>query len=505
MAFIVEGHIKSRGCQTIVAVLSAAFDTKHSSPNLNTMFLTKSAMSTPYAHYTKTNHSVGTDEEKSGINLVISAISLMMSNMRAISATLTYLYKSLTRSHKAHLRLISPVGRIPPELLSDIFILNGTVEAARLPQHEASIPYFHHHSKVKISASGYLNVAQVSRRWRDIALGAPRLWNRVIIAPVDKNPWSFKAKPLLTTLPFPFELTKKAEGFPVFLTLDLRAASLGHDANMDYLPINPASSAVRAIDVVQPRLPSNLVELFQWLSQFDKLTHLVLDDVGIDVRSDSDDWPPAGAPSEFLDRLTHLHIRTEYVYQIESFFEIRTWSNLRSLTIDMYGDSDVSWLSMQAIFDHIPNLAELWIAEEVVEPNLSWSTIRINSDKLLLFALVVNPKWLAEDDYEMDQLFDCLTFPALTDLIVTSPLEGKVDFLWNFLIRSQCHLTSLTFTDIFDHDLANAESSLIHQAGIGLAEEFCIPSIMYDRPYMVLVRDGFRMECLSLKADSYTT
>ncbi|EIW84525.1 hypothetical protein CONPUDRAFT_49867, partial [Coniophora puteana RWD-64-598 SS2] len=133
-------------------------------------------MSTPYAHYSKTNYSVGTDEEKGGINLLISAISLMMGDIRAISATLTHLYKSLTRSHKAHLRLISSVGRIPPELLSDIFILSGTAEAAHLPPHEASIPYFHHHSKVKLSASGRLNVAQVCRRWRNIALGTPKLW-----------------------------------------------------------------------------------------------------------------------------------------------------------------------------------------------------------------------------------------------------------------------------------------------------------------------------------------
>ncbi|EIW84532.1 hypothetical protein CONPUDRAFT_163631 [Coniophora puteana RWD-64-598 SS2] len=442
------------------------------------------AINTPYASYAKTNYSVPTEEERREIRPMISAISLMMADMQAISDTLVSFYKMSLQARKSYLRLVSPVGRIPPELLSKIFIRSARKAKSLLPPPEARIPYIRHHKKAKISPTGYLNVAKVCRRWRDVALSTPRLWTRLEIAPIDRDMW--KSQTLLTSFPLPVEPLIRAMGLPTFLTLDLRGTSLIQDTKVDYLPVNPACNSVRAIDIVRSCCTLSILELFQWLSQFGNLTHLLLDNIGIDVRSEvgfDQEWPPAGLPSLFFDRLTHLHVRTDMIYQVEEFCSTRTWGNLRSLTLDMYDGSEVWCTILEVIFDHLPNLVELWIAEDAVEEGGvgHWDSTHITSTKMRVFSLTVDRQYLPDEGYAMDPLFGSLNLPALTDLVVTCPLEGDVEFLRGFLIRSRCQLSSLTFTDVPDQDLTDAESSLIHQAGTGLGEEFHIQCVTYTR------------------------
>ncbi|EIW84488.1 hypothetical protein CONPUDRAFT_151506 [Coniophora puteana RWD-64-598 SS2] len=156
-----------------------------------------------------------------------------------------------------------------------------------------------------------------------------------------------------------------------------------------------------------------------------------------------------------------------------------TWDNLISLTIDMK-DNDFSFDALDQIFTQAPNLVELWISEDVIE-STGWQPARIASKKLRLFSLVVDPYWINEapEQFDIGPVFDSLMFPALSDLVVTIPMDGNLDFLRHFIARSGCRLSSLTFTEIFDEAFGDPESSLIRRAGVNLAEEYGIPSVEF--------------------------
>ncbi|EIW84805.1 hypothetical protein CONPUDRAFT_48069, partial [Coniophora puteana RWD-64-598 SS2] len=75
----------------------------------------------------------------------------------------------LSRSATECRRLVSAVGRLPVEILSEIFIL------ARPQYHGLRLDPSDHSSVQKYLQPSF-TVAQVCRRWRSIALGTPRLW-----------------------------------------------------------------------------------------------------------------------------------------------------------------------------------------------------------------------------------------------------------------------------------------------------------------------------------------
>ncbi|KAJ7609116.1 hypothetical protein FB45DRAFT_762837, partial [Roridomyces roridus] len=70
-------------------------------------------------------------------------------------------------SHQRSLPIVSPLRRIPPEILSEIFVWTQP-----LPADLAGPP---------ILTTRWL-LSQVSRRWREIALSTPSLWSLVYVS-----------------------------------------------------------------------------------------------------------------------------------------------------------------------------------------------------------------------------------------------------------------------------------------------------------------------------------
>jgi len=92
-----------------------------------------------------------------------------------------------------------------------------------------------------------------------------------------------------------------------------------------------------------------------------------------------------------------------------------------------------------------------------------------------------------EGETSLGPLFDSLTFPALTDLVVTGPHAGNISFLRRPVNRSGCTLSSLTFLSDVAWDPSEAESeeeedvkpqeTPIHRAALSLGKELRIPAV----------------------------
>ncbi|EIW84579.1 hypothetical protein CONPUDRAFT_50072, partial [Coniophora puteana RWD-64-598 SS2] len=110
---------------------------------------------------------------------MVSVLSLMIKDTKTILKTVNKLRDVLDHTTTDHLRLVSPVLRLPFELLSEIFVLSAE-QTVRTTLHRNHIPYFHRTYRVQAEASGALNVAQVCRKWREVALSTPSLWNAIL-------------------------------------------------------------------------------------------------------------------------------------------------------------------------------------------------------------------------------------------------------------------------------------------------------------------------------------
>jgi F-box-like len=75
---------------------------------------------------------------------------------------------------KAERNSISPIARLPPEILSRIFIA-----FAHLGQEPRSVASSSYYSATCVRTVQWSVLTEVSQHWRDVALGCPQLWSRI--------------------------------------------------------------------------------------------------------------------------------------------------------------------------------------------------------------------------------------------------------------------------------------------------------------------------------------
>ncbi|KAJ6543635.1 hypothetical protein DFH09DRAFT_825774, partial [Mycena vulgaris] len=78
-------------------------------------------------------------------------------------------HASLSTYHSQNIAILSPVRRLPPEVLCEIF--SWTLP----PVHEAF-----EHSKLGVKVSPWV-LTHISRRWRAVALSSPSLWSQISV------------------------------------------------------------------------------------------------------------------------------------------------------------------------------------------------------------------------------------------------------------------------------------------------------------------------------------
>ncbi|EIW84497.1 hypothetical protein CONPUDRAFT_49664, partial [Coniophora puteana RWD-64-598 SS2] len=141
--------------------------------------LPQRAVNTPFkfALFAETNRGQArtSAQEAHDIKAAISSMSSMVEDLDSISGHLGKFRRTLDEAMLSHSRLISVVNHIPVELLAEIFKLSAQRDVAK--KGSSGLPQFHHSQRIGANPHGSLNVAQVCRKWREVALSIPSLWN----------------------------------------------------------------------------------------------------------------------------------------------------------------------------------------------------------------------------------------------------------------------------------------------------------------------------------------
>ncbi|EIW80596.1 hypothetical protein CONPUDRAFT_166083 [Coniophora puteana RWD-64-598 SS2] len=358
------------------------------------------------------------------------------------------------------------INQLPFELLAKIF-----VHSAQKPVHpvnEWCIPKYPRETLVEADLSGTLNIARVCRQWRNVVLAIPELWKMIKISTAED------AVTFAESLPLPLHVLGRSPPSSVFLTLIFRPTKVFTEADVGHIPVTPEIKNIKGMDV-QGDSHIRSSALFGWMHQFPNLTHLSL----INIHVDHD---AVCIPDPLRSRLTHLHVYLWFDSHVNRFFDNRLspslnrpWSSLTSLTVEM-----PNWVLenhiLRAILARSPNLVELFIVAGEVDPDQNWTAT--SSRTLRTFSFWVEGASLEEN--VLVALFGALSFPSLSNLIVTAPPRcGNLAFISRFLRRSKCRLSSLTLTNVKTEDSEWFENSEVRRAAVSIGEEFAIPSVEF--------------------------
>jgi len=356
---------------------------------------------------------------------------------------------------------IPAIHHLPFELLAKIFVLSA--QTTIQPVNGISIHRYPSSRGVVAHPSGALNVAQVCRGWRDVALGTPELWNMIRV------PSSGSVSTSSDAFPLPVQVLGRSRLSSVFLILNLRwnfhFGSLVTEADLGHIESSPELENVKGMDLHGRGHYIHYQTIFNLATQLPNLTHLSL--IGIFFEDNH-----VHVPTPLLSRLTHMHACAYSSYLVRSIFDERAWSSLISLTLEVPAYF-VAGEDLRAIFLASPNLAELFIVATAITSAMRW--IAMSSVSLRTFSLWVHREYLKEE--HLDSMFDALTFPSLSNLMITHPPKRNFAFLRRFLQRSKCRLSSLTLTNVTKAE--RKDTCGIRQFGEMIGQELAIPSIEF--------------------------
>ncbi|KAJ7147719.1 hypothetical protein C8R43DRAFT_1010485, partial [Mycena crocata] len=101
---------------------------------------------------------------------MLALLGAEISQLRDLLSGLEAEHASLSRYLAQNCTILSPLQRMPPEVLGEIF--SGTLSPASDARE---------HQKFQITDSPWI-LTHINRRWRVIAISNPSLWSRVVIS-----------------------------------------------------------------------------------------------------------------------------------------------------------------------------------------------------------------------------------------------------------------------------------------------------------------------------------
>ncbi|KAG1875776.1 hypothetical protein F4604DRAFT_1924841 [Suillus subluteus] len=336
----------------------------------------------------------------------ISGLQTVMDGIHTVQQQLVEQKNKIIESINLHKRLVSPLWRLPTEVLSQIFChcLPQIPKLGELqPPSKLTVP---------------MSLTRICRRWREVVVDMPNLWC-VLFVEVDDGNWQQAA--------FGYDCwLKRARGRPLSLRLQFHADD--HSTKIQRL-LQPYISQISSlyVDFYDPNTPE--LDMFRDLLALEEMSVYFHDDI-----SGSD---TSVIISRSISQLPSTLCSFDVSGWLLDFDDLSScnpvWAHLTKLEIAIWGAEDVLRLLQLA-----PNLSSLTIhiillAGESLNPftHTNLQTLHISCDPC--------------DDESLDfcDLLDALSFPTLRVLTVHGVPEWPHEEFKAFLARSECPLESL--------------------------------------------------------------
>ncbi|KAG2141928.1 hypothetical protein DEU56DRAFT_795566 [Suillus clintonianus] len=368
-------------------------------------------LDTPYSSFPNTDHSVielkdrcisaivAERQEQSDATLhEISALETVMHGIQNLREQLVKKKGEITQSMNLHKGLVSPLWRLPNEILSEIFV--------------HCLPTHHHLWPASVSAPMFLT--NICRRWREVAANMPKLWCRLRLQEAEGRNWQRTA--------FCYDLwLKRSQGLQLSLSLGCFQGRLTNIQSLLRPYINQVSSLSIHVSRQVPEL------MFTDLLALEELTISVL---YLDVL-------PAVAQSISRQRLTLRSLSVKgLAFDLQCLSSLNSvWAHLTNVEIAITQPNAVIHMLRLC-----PNLSSFTIRaafvghREVLEPftHTELRSLRIDQSNSVLTET-------------LSGLFDALSLPKLRVFEARYVRRWPHEELKAFLVRSNCPLESLTF------------------------------------------------------------
>ncbi|PBK95176.1 hypothetical protein ARMGADRAFT_963820 [Armillaria gallica] len=345
--------------------------------------------------------------------------------------------------------IISPVRRLPPELLCQIFL--GTIERA---QTTADVDTQLHDTK----SVGYspLSISSVSAKWRSIALSFPELWSSInILLLVDDGGFSddLNSKRLHLYL-------DRSQGYPLSISIYDLAGGMVDDLPAYLITVlSPSSTRIRELSL---HLPAHLFfEISTLRLSLPLLETLILH---CTIEEDLYGYNPIRL---FAFTPSLISLKFIDVLEPDQSFEL-PWSQVKQYKSVHHDDTFHGNISQP--HHHLSVLRELQQVEECIL-RLGEASHEFDFEGIIFPLVCLQLRVLdlssritdeGEDNSGFQQVADRFTLPALTTLKVSCSREGDepartFTSIYHLLNHSKPPITILQFDNglILTEDLLN--------------------------------------------------
>ncbi|EIW84750.1 hypothetical protein CONPUDRAFT_149619 [Coniophora puteana RWD-64-598 SS2] len=361
-----------------------------------------------FASFEDTNSSTFVSpQDTAEIDQFMARASRLVQHIDHTVSTLSTLRLQLDRSKRACRRLTSAMGRLPVEILTQIFVLARHCYTSN----DADMRGLH------IS----FNVAQVCRRWRHVALNTPRLWNTMYV-PVTKDLDE-------ATVQESREMLSRSSSVPSFLVVGIQPPRVPFLQKCRKGLFSPFEEVCVGVDMYPLSNTGKKAFHFDYsavkgfLVRFKKLERLNL----TNCRLDAD----LSTLSTNFRNLTHLHlflVRADHDDTSRNFPAL-AMPSMRVLILESVFDCIL--FPTTSFSENFPKLTDFHLSGDISLRR----TGAFSHPGLKRLSLGSVPNALSLPFSE---------FPALTELAL--PLvEDTEENLSRFILRSRCQLTRITF------------------------------------------------------------
>ncbi|KAJ7433445.1 hypothetical protein B0H11DRAFT_1889183 [Mycena galericulata] len=328
---------------------------------------------------------------------LLSEIDDEMADLQAKLARLASARKPILKTLQS---VVYPVLTLPPEITAQIFI--HCVDTAHIGRYGPSL--YPRAPPTKDDGHGPLILASVCRAWRDIAFALGTIWSSFGLFTVE-NSLPHTEKLLQCWLP-------RAGVHP--LDIDLHHLATTNALCALLAPYSPQWLKFSCALSPPISFPSDLIR-----GRLPMLRTL-------EIALHAEEGDPLTQVTAFADA---PQLREVYLIQCTLPWISLPWIQLT--TLRLWGQDSAQCVE---ILRQTPNLETLNV-DSLSPPDMPPPPVRLNH----LRTLIVGGESQANTD-----LFEHVTFPALTHLELTNIADGMVPHITDFLARSACRLSSLT-------------------------------------------------------------